>query len=46
MVECIAAWCCLVAGFVSHDPLYFAASGAFAIATQLDRIINRMDGKI
>ena len=36
MIECIMAWLCLVAGFLNNNPLYYIASGAFAIACQIE----------
>lgn len=36
MVECMAAWICLLIGFITKNPNYLIASGAFAIATQID----------
>lgn len=35
MVECIVAWICLAIGFITQNPNYFIASGAFAVAAQI-----------
>lgn len=43
MFECICAWACLVIGAFLENPLMMIASGAFAIATQISRIVDRMD---
>lgn len=42
MFECICAWACLVIGACSEDPLMMLASGTFAIAAQISRIVDRM----
>ena len=43
MFECFLAWVFLIAGIVFKEPLAFIASGAFAIATQVSRIVDRME---
>ena len=45
MFECFLAWVLLIAGIVCNEPLAFIASGAFAVATQISRIVDRMDGE-
>ena len=35
MIECAVAWICLFIGFITQNPNYLIASGAFAIATQI-----------
>ena len=37
MFEAIFAWVFLIVGIFAGDPIYFVASGVFAIATQLDQ---------
>lgn len=45
MVEGWLAWFLLIAGLLSDAPTACIAAGAFAIAAQLSRIADRMDGK-
>lgn len=45
MFECIMAWVLLIGGIIYKEPLAYIASGAFAIATQISRVIDRMDDK-
>ena len=44
MIECIVAWFCLFIGIISGNPSWYIASGVFAIAVQVDRLIHKMDG--
>lgn len=45
MTEALLAWGLLIAGIVCNEPLAFIASGAFATAAQISRIVDRMDDK-
>lgn len=36
MIECIVSWICLFIGIVTRNPNYLIASGAFAIALQIE----------
>lgn len=38
MIENILAWVFLFIGIFTLNPIYFVASGVFAIATQLDSL--------
>lgn len=43
MFECICSWFCLIIGAFSEDQLMMIAAGVFAIATQIGRIVDRME---
>lgn len=45
MTEAIFAWVLLISGIVYREPLAYIASAAFAVAAQISRIVDRMDGK-
>ena len=36
MIEGILSWICLFIGFITRNPNYLIASGAFAIAAQIE----------
>ena len=40
MVEALLAWIMLFMGIVKGDPLYFIASGVFAVAIQISRCVE------
>lgn len=42
MIEAIISWICLLAFiFVNHDPLILLASGVFAVAGNLNHLVNK-----
>ena len=41
MFECIVAWILLIIGTISGNPQWFMASGLFAIATQISRLVDK-----
>ena len=41
MVECIAAWILLLIGIISGNPQWDIASGVFAVATQISRLVDK-----
>ena len=41
MVECIAAWLLLLVGIISGNPQWYIASGLFAVATQICRLVDK-----
>jgi hypothetical protein len=45
MIEAILAWVCLFVGIVELDALWFIASGAFAIASQICMLRERKEQK-
>ncbi len=45
MIECIAAWFCLFVGVISGNPLWYIASGVFAVALQISRLVDKKEGK-
>lgn len=45
MVECIAAWFCLLIGVVTGDASWYIASGVFAVALQIGRLADKKEGK-
>lgn len=44
MVESLLAWVILLSAVIHDEPLYYVASAGFAIAAQISRIVDRMDG--
>lgn len=36
VIECVISWICLFVGLITQNPNYLIASGAFAIATQIE----------
>lgn len=38
MVEFVMAWACLVIGIFAGEPNYLIASGAYAVAAQIERL--------
>lgn len=41
MFECIASWILLLIGIISGNPQWFIASGLFAVATQIRRLVGK-----
>ena len=41
MVEFIAAWILLLIGIISGNPQWYIASGLFAVATQISRLVDK-----
>ena len=41
MIECIAAWFCLFVGIGSGEPSWYIASGVFAVALQISRLVDK-----
>lgn len=44
MFESIIAWVLLTAALVHDDVLYYIAAAGFAVAAQISRVVDRMDG--
>lgn len=45
MIEGILAWIMLIFGIVDGNPLFFIASGAYAVAAQIWMITHKGDKK-
>lgn len=45
MIESLLAWSCLVIGAFGEEPVMMIASAMFAVAAQISRIVDRMDGE-
>ena len=45
MIEACVAWFCLFIGVISCNPLWYIASGAFATACQIWRLVDKKEGK-
>lgn len=43
MIECFITWFCLFIGVVSGNPLWYIASGVFAIAAQIYKLIHNKE---
>ena len=43
MIECFIAWLCLFIGIISGDPLWYIASGVFAVASQIYNLIHNKE---
>lgn len=41
MIECIVAWILLLVGVISGNPQWYIASGMFAVATQIRRLVDK-----
>lgn len=46
MIETLFAWFLLLFGICEGDPAWYIASGIFAIAAQISRVVDRMDKKV
>lgn len=44
MIESFLAWIFLVWAWADGEALYYVAAAGFAIAAQISRIVDRMDG--
>jgi hypothetical protein len=45
MVEGIAAWFCLLVGIITGEASWYIASGVFAVALQICRLVNEKEGR-
>ena len=44
MVESLLAWVILLSAVIHGEPLYYVSAAGFAIAGQISRVVDRMDG--
>ena len=44
MVESLLAWVILLSAVIHDEPLYYVSAAGFAIAGQISRVVDRMDG--